>query len=339
MKNLKNLYLKYFHISQADLIDSSESNRLNALVVSSLLLLSDLIDATGLLIIYHAHLKEQLHYIIYLCIYTPINLAIFLWSKHSKNGSYVRKMIPVYLLLFVGLSASVFNFYFMERPLNGIITYYLAGFLFILVFSTSPFVVLSEFFITVCILAPGVYKSLGILSAIDICVGMFIMFFAALYKRHLEKKHLMLLKKQRFFLEAKTFGNFTLIHEGKVVKFSRTKSEELIAYLIYKNGSSSNSKELRTVLWGEGADSARYGSSLRNLIIDVKHTLEELGIQNFFITEYNSFRINPEVVKCDYYDFLAGDRQAVRSFAGEFMSQFGWAAETVSFLEKKVLNR
>ena len=149
----------------------------------------------------------------------------------------------------------------------------------------------------------------------------------------------MFLKKQKQNLEAKTFGNFTLMFENKVVKFSRKKSDELIGYLIYKNGSSVKTKELISVLYGERADSARYGSNFRNLIVDIKHTLGELEIQNFFIAEYNNFRINPEVIKCDYYDFLDGDPTAVRSFAGEFMSQYSWAEETSAFLEQKALKK
>ena len=65
--------------------------------------------------------------------------------------------------------------------------------------------------------------------------------------------------------------------------------------------------------------------------------MSELGIQNFFITEYNNFRINPEVVKCDYYDFLAGDSKAVKSFSGEFMSQSSWAEDALDFLERKAM--
>ena len=147
----------------------------------------------------------------------------------------------------------------------------------------------------------------------------------------------MLLKKQKQSLEAKTFGNFTLLYENKVIKFSRTKSNELLAYLIYKNGSSVKTKELITVLYGADADSSRYGANLRNLIVDIKRSLSDLEIQNFFITEYNNFRINPEVIKCDFYDFIAGDKQAIKSFTGAFMSQFKWAEDATVFMEYKVL--
>ena len=90
-------------------------------------------------------------------------------------------------------------------------------------------------------------------------------------------------------------------------------------------------------MYGDHADSAKYGASLRLLVSDVKHTLSELEIQNFFVAEYNSFRINPEVVQCDYYDFLAGESKAVSSFTGEFMSQYSWAEDALDFLEKKAV--
>lgn len=333
-ERVKQFYKKKLQISYSDLRDSNESNRISVLVVSSLLLLSDIINFLLLFIFYHSRLKEQLHYIIYLCIYTPLNLFTFLYARHSKNSKYWVKVIPIYLVFFVGLSASVFNFYFMDSPHNGFVTFLLSGFLFLIVFSFSPFIFIVELLAAAIILTPGVYRVFGILSTVDLYIVTAIMFVIALYKRSFEKKHFLLLKNQRKSLVAKTFGNFTLLYDNKVIRFTRSKSPELIAYLIYKNGSSVKTKELISVLYGDHADSERYGSSLRNLITDIKHTLSALEIQNFFITEYNNFRINPEVVKCDYYDFLAGNRRVKKSFTGEFMSQYEWAKEIADFLSK-----
>ena len=333
-ERVKQFYKKKLQISYSDLRDSNESNRISVLVVSSLLLLSDIINFLLLFIFYHSRLKEQLHYIIYLCIYTPLNLFTFLYARHSKNSKYWVKVIPIYLVFFVGLSASVFNFYFMDSPHNGFVTFLLSGFLFLIVFSFSPFIFIVELLAAAIILTPGVYRVFGILSTVDLYIVTAIMFVIALYKRSFEKKHFLLLKNQRKSLVAKTFGNFTLLYDNKVIRFTRSKSPELIAYLIYKNGSSVKTKELISVLYGDHADSERYGSSLRNLITDIKHTLSALEIQNFFITEYNNFRINPEVVKCDYYDFLAGNRRVKKSFTGEFMSQYEWAKEIANFLRK-----
>ena len=237
-ERVKQFYKKKLQISYSDLRDSNESNRISVLVVSSLLLLSDIINFLLLFIIYHSRLKEQLHYIIYLCIYTPLNLFTFLYARHSKNCKYWVKVIPIYLVFFVGLSASVFNFYFMDSPHNGFVTFLLSGFLFLIVFSFSPFIFIVELLAAAIILTPGVYETYGILSTIDLYVVTIIMFGLALYKRSFEKKHFLLLKKQRKNLEAKTFGNFTLLYDNKIIKFQRSKSTELLAYLIYKNGSS-----------------------------------------------------------------------------------------------------
>jgi len=339
IKKIIKLYKDNCSIPYQALADAGESNRLAVIVVVSILLLTDIFDFIFLFALHHAHLQEQLHYLIYLCIYTPYNLAIYFYAKRSKDSKYLMKTVSVYMLLSVGLSASIFNFYFMDSPHNGFLTYYISGFLFLIVFSFNPFVFLLELSVTMAILAPGVYKTFGIFSVLDGIVIAVIMFGLAILKRRNEKKFISLLKKQKQNLSAKTFGNFTLMYDNKVIKFARTKSTEFLAYLIYKNGSSVKTKELLSVLYGDNADSERYGSSLRNLVVDIKHSLAELEIQDFFIKEYNNFRINPESIKCDYYDFLDGDRKAIKSFAGEFMNQYDWAEGTVGFLEMKLMKK
>lgn len=149
----------------------------------------------------------------------------------------------------------------------------------------------------------------------------------------LVKKNENLRKRQIYDINVITFGNFSVFYKNKVLKFQRRKSLELMAYLIFKKGISVNSKELMTVLWGEQATSSMHGSKLRNSIVDIKKTLRENGIENFFISEYNSFRINPDVIKCDYYRFLDGDEEARKSFAGEFMNQYEWGKENITYLK------
>ena len=216
-EKIRQQYKENFSIPYHDLRDSTESNRISVLVISSLLLLSDIIDFLLLLIVHHSRLDTQIHYLIYLSIYTPLNLYTFLHARHSKNSKYWIKVFPIYLVFFVGLSASVFNFYFMGSAHNGFATYYLSGFLFLIVFSFSPFIYLAELLIAAIILTPGVYQIYGALSVVDLYVATLIMFGLSLYKRSFEKKHYVLLKQQKKSLEAKTFGNFTLLYDDKVI--------------------------------------------------------------------------------------------------------------------------
>lgn len=341
-KKLLQKYRERYAVSHIDLADTAETSRIHLLVASPVILLVGLLDLIILFILHFHNLKEYLFSFFYFGILTLVGLYALIFSLWSKNTSrekaYVRKTFPAYIVIDMSFAVALFNFYILKQPFNGVLTYCITGFLSIYIFSLSPMFFLTVPVLTMILMAPGIINNFGLTGLMDSIVCSLIFFIIALYKRRIEKKQILLLKKQKQSLMAKTFGNFTLMYENKVVKFSRTKSEELIGYLIYKNGSSVKTKELISILWGEHADSARYGSSLRNLIVDIKHSLSELEIQNFFMAEYNNFRINPEVIKCDYYDFLAGDSAAKKSFAGEFMSQYSWAEEVTAFLEQKALS-
>ena len=340
-KRVIEAYRRRYSIPPLDLADAAETNRLHCLFISPFLFIFGLGDIVVYSILYYIRGGVSLFSFIYFGIYTLLSIYCFLFSKWTKNAvrekAYVLKTTPFYVLLWAAMATSIYNFYILEQPFNGVLGYSLAGFLALIVFSFSPLYFLLAMLTGLLVLVHGVYQAFGITGLLDTILVTVVTFVCALYKRRVEKKYILLLKKQKKSLVAKTFGNFTLFYEDKVIKFSRTKSNELLAYLIYKNGSSVQTKELISVLYGDKADSVGYGSKLRNLIVDIKQSLSKLEIQNFFIIEYNNFRINPEVVKCDYYDFLAGDVQAVKSFAGEFMSQYSWAEETTGFLEMKMM--
>ena len=333
-------YKKRYYISYLDLADSGESNRIIVHLASIILFLFALLDSLFFLLKYKANIINRIDVIVYYSIFFIISILSYFLTKQVKNTkrekAYIKKTIPFYLVMYTIFAASIYSLK-TGQSFNGFIAFCLTAFIALCTCSFSPIWFLTGLIITVSIMTPELYKDFRMSGLLNVYMTVALMFCLSLYKRRIEKKQIQFLKKQKQNLEAKTFGNFTLIYENKVVKFSRTKSQELMGYLIYKKGSSVKTKELISILYGEHADSARYGSSLRNLIVDIKHTLGELEIQNFFIAEYNNFRINPEVIKCDYYDFLAGDISAKKSFAGEFMSQYSWAEEATDFLEQKAL--
>ena len=339
-KKLIEAYKRRYFISFADLADSAETNRIHLIVICPFLFLFGLVNLPVFIMLYRAELGKHIPTLAYYASYIILSLYMYFHSRLVKNAprekAFVLKTIPFYVGLIAFLASGLYAFY-DSQPFNGVITCGLTGIIALCIFSFSPLVFLLIFVIGVCVLAPGLYEAFDITGLLNVILTVILMFCLALYKRRSEKKIIMLLKKQKQSLEAKTFGSFTLLYDDKVIKFGRTKSTELLAYLIYKNGSSVKTKELITVLYGERADSARYGTSLRNLIVDIKHKLSELDVQNFFVTEYNNFRINPDVIHCDYYDFLAGDKKAAKSYAGEFMSQYKWARDAAVFFEYRVL--
>lgn len=137
-------------------------------------------------------------------------------------------------------------------------------------------------------------------------------------------------------LVAKTFGNFELLCDGNAVKFTRSKSKELIAYLIDKRGTSASSSELIVNLWEDRDVDRTTRSMLQNLIADIRNSFQKYGILDFFDTKRNSFRIDDSKVVCDYYELLSGDKNACKKFVGEYMSSYSWAEMTAGLLCNKV---
>ena len=341
-KKLIENYKKRYVIPYLDLADAGESNRIIVHIASfALFLFSSFCLAFFALTLYPNYLQYKNRFIYYSVFFIFSLYAFFastLGKEVDRKKAYIKKTIPFYILGLVILADAIFTVK-VGAVFNGFIIFCITGFIALCTCSFSPLIFLLGIAVTLGFMTPDLIENFGASGYLNSLITAVLMFCLSLYKRRIEKRQLMFLKKQKQSLEAKTFGNFTLIYENKVVKFSRTKSNELMGYLIYKKGSSVKTKELLSVLFGERADSATYGSNLRNLIVDIRHTLNELEIQNFFIAEYNNFRINPEVIKCDYYDFLSGDKAAIRSFSGEFMSQYSWAEEATSFLEQKALKK
>ena len=76
-------------------------------------------------------------------------------------------------------------------------------------------------------------------------------------------------------------------------------------------------------------------SHLRNLIFDLSHALEDAGVTGLLIRGRSTLAIDTGKVDCDYYNFLKGDRSAINSYRGEYMTQYSWAEVTRSALRQQ----
>ena len=121
-------------------------------------------------------------------------------------------------------------------------------------------------------------------------------------------------------LQIKCFGNFEVFHDGEPVSFSYTKSKELFAYLVDREGSAISLSELNAVLWEED-----HPSYLRNLIADIQATLKAIGAEEVFLKRHNACSIDVDEIDCDAYEYKNGNPDAVRAYRGEYMIQYSWA--------------
>lgn len=321
-------------------ITVAKTNFSNILVVLIVLFAFGLLNLVAYIPLKIHDLKSALPRIIYYSLFLMISVSMFIYYMVVKNKKNKTKKtifnFPAYFTCVWSAGISLYNFFILGTPFNGFVVFIFAIIIGIVFFNYNPLWFLLIMSIPLVFMIPTIYEIYGLSGTGNVIVLGIVIFLLELYKRRVTKENMDAVEKQSLKLKAKTFGNFTLMYDDKVIKFQRKKSSELLAYLVYKNGSSVNSQELMTVLWGDRATSSVYGNSLRNLIVDIKHSLKELDIQNFFVSEYNNFRINPETIDCDYYNFLAGDEKVRKTFTGEFMSQFSWAEEALAFLERSL---
>ena len=121
-------------------------------------------------------------------------------------------------------------------------------------------------------------------------------------------------------LQVKCFGNFEVFVDGVPVKFTYSKSKEVFAYLVDREGAAININELNAVLWEED-----HKSYLRNLICDIQKTLDSLGVKDVFIKRHNECYIDPSKISCDAYEYKNNNPEAIRKYRGEYMYQYEWA--------------
>ena len=83
---------------------------------------------------------------------------------------------------------------------------------------------------------------------------------------------------------------------------------------------------------GNDTDDIKNSAYLRQLMLDLKNTLKSIGAENVLRHETTFYRVDPNLLKCDYFDFLETGKQ---KFIGEYMTQYSWAEETCAMLQFK----
>ena len=139
-------------------------------------------------------------------------------------------------------------------------------------------------------------------------------------------------QKNKKALKVQCFGNFEVFYNGNVVHFSRSKSKELLAYLIDRKGAECTNGEIIGILWEDVPVTSSIQTQLRILVKNLKDTFNELGVPDFIVKSWKTLRVDCDKIDCDYYDFLRGDLYAVNSFEGVYMTQYSWAEMTVGTL-------
>ena len=133
-------------------------------------------------------------------------------------------------------------------------------------------------------------------------------------------------------LRVQAFGNFEVFYNGEPLRFKYTKTKELLAYLVDRNCAVVDIGEIRSTLWDDDEDRSSYIKQLRKDLVD---TLKNVGANDAIVVMRGGIGILPSKVKCDFFDYLAGEPKGINSYHGEYMQQYSWAEVTHGSLEMR----
>lgn len=134
-------------------------------------------------------------------------------------------------------------------------------------------------------------------------------------------------------IRVKAFGNFEVYIGDKLLKFQNSKTKELFAYLIDRNGSMCTKREIINVLWDDDENAFRHNSYMNKLRCDLIKTLENEGCRDALISKRGILGVWPDKVHCDYFEYLKGTASGLNAYRGEYMTQYSWSERTHGLLE------
>jgi two-component SAPR family response regulator len=132
-------------------------------------------------------------------------------------------------------------------------------------------------------------------------------------------------------LTVKCFGNFEVFARGEKLTFKRSKTKEVFAFLVDRNGAGVTVAEIGVALWENDEDQKNH-NYIHQLFRDLRQALEAVGVEEIFERNHYFYSIKPEKLDCDYYAYLKTGKP---EFRGEYMSQYSWAEKTCGLLWEK----
>ena len=124
------------------------------------------------------------------------------------------------------------------------------------------------------------------------------------------------------------FGNFEVYAKGEKLTFKRSKTKELLAFLVDRNGAGVTVAEIGVALW-ENDEEQKNQNYIHQLFRDLRQSLEAVGVEEIFERNQYFYSIDPAKLDCDYYAYLKTGKP---EFRGEYMTQYSWAERTCGLL-------
>ena len=133
----------------------------------------------------------------------------------------------------------------------------------------------------------------------------------------------------------RTFGYFDVLVDDKPVIFRYEKSKEMLAVLVDRKGSFVANPYFISCLWEDEPYSEKVQGRCRQTAYRLMETLKQYGIEHIIEKVDGRRRIIPEMVDCDYFNYIQGKKIPGQQFNGAYLSDYSWGETTLSGLTAK----
>ena len=128
-------------------------------------------------------------------------------------------------------------------------------------------------------------------------------------------------------IKFQTIPNFNLYINGRYIRLTRTKTTELLALLVDRGERGITSGEGISVLWPDRDNDSNTQALFRMTYKRLLDTMDAQGIAHIVSTKGNIRYMHTDMIDCDLYDILAGDKEAAKLYTGEYLSEYSWAED------------
>ena len=126
-------------------------------------------------------------------------------------------------------------------------------------------------------------------------------------------------------VRVQAFGNFDVFVDGKPLKFARSKSKEVFAYLIHNKGARCTTQEIEAILFEDQPSTDSQRGYTQKVIRDMVKAFQNVGAQDALVRDYSALAVVPDKIDCDFYRFIRKEPDSFNTYTGAYMAQYSWA--------------
>lgn len=137
-------------------------------------------------------------------------------------------------------------------------------------------------------------------------------------------------------IRMQTFGGFDIYVNDQPLSFKRSKSKELLAYLVDRRGLSITTREACDILFEDGGYDISRKNYFQTIVSELHNVLKRARAEHILLKKRNSFAVDIKAFECDSYRFLEGDPIAVNNYRRDYMICYSWAEFTMGIMESEL---